>query len=224
MVLLGQRGPSSSRVRRRAAVRIQAELARLEWRGEFGSIPHGDSWCTRGGDPAAPRPARRSNDHPTDPDAPLPHPRHGLRHHRRADDRPAAGRQPAATRGTGRSSARSSITSPRGPTRRRQPCRGTLACRSRSGPKRGPSQPGPFGGFLGPAYDPVWTEFRPKGRAVLRDSGGPNAPTKKVSDPYAASFRPTASRRSPPDDALTLDRLNGRRLAARPARRRAPHA
>ena len=35
-------------------------------------------------------------------------------------------------------------------------------------------KPGPFGGFLGPTYDTLWSDFRAKGtREVLRDSGIP---------------------------------------------------
>lgn len=53
------------------------------------------------------------------------------------------------------------------------------------GSKRGPSRSGPFGGFLGPAYDTVWSEFLAKGtREVQRDSGDPNQPKPMVADPY----------------------------------------
>jgi hypothetical protein len=79
------------------------------------------------------------------------------------------------------------------------------------GSKRGPSRPGPFGGFLGPAYDTVWAEFRAKGtRAVKRDSGAPDTPTPLVADPYLG-IRPTDRfETGPTDDTLTLDRLNDR--------------
>ena len=79
------------------------------------------------------------------------------------------------------------------------------------GSKRGPSRSGPFGGFLGPAYDTVWSEFRAKGvREVLRDSGAPNTPTPLVADPYIG-IRPTDRfELFTQDDGVTLDRLNDR--------------
>ena len=79
------------------------------------------------------------------------------------------------------------------------------------GSKRGPSRPGPYGGFLGPAYDTVWAEFRAKGtREMLRDSGDPNTPTKVVPDPYAGILSTDRFETVTPDDTLTLDRLNER--------------
>jgi hypothetical protein len=79
------------------------------------------------------------------------------------------------------------------------------------GSKRGPSRPGPYGGFLGPAYDTVWAEFRAKGtRDILRDSGDPNTPTKVVADPYAGILPTDRFETVVPDDTLTLDRLNER--------------
>jgi hypothetical protein len=79
------------------------------------------------------------------------------------------------------------------------------------GSKRGPSRPGPYGGFLGAAYDTVWSEFRAKGtREVKRDSGAPGLPTPIVADPYLG-VRPTDRfEMGATDDTLTLDRLNGR--------------
>lgn len=79
------------------------------------------------------------------------------------------------------------------------------------GSKRGPSRPGPYGAFLGPAYDPVWAQFNAKGtREVKRDSGAPNSPTPVVADPYLG-IRPTDRFEvGAADDTLTLDRLNGR--------------
>lgn len=79
------------------------------------------------------------------------------------------------------------------------------------GSKRGPARSGPFGGFLGPAYDTVWSEFRAKGtREVLRDSGDPNTPTKLVSDPYAGILPTDRFETVAPDETVTLDRFNGR--------------
>ncbi len=79
------------------------------------------------------------------------------------------------------------------------------------GSKRGPSRPGPYGGFLGPAYDPVWAGFRAPGtRTVLRDSGDPNTPKKDVADPYLGILPTDRFDAGPTDDTLTLDRLHGR--------------
>jgi len=79
------------------------------------------------------------------------------------------------------------------------------------GSKRGPSRPGPYGGFLGPAYDAVWAEFRAKGtREVKRDSGSPDQPTPMVADPYLGILPTDRFETVTPDDTITLDRLNGR--------------
>jgi hypothetical protein len=79
------------------------------------------------------------------------------------------------------------------------------------GSKRGPSRSGPFGGFLGPAYDTVWSEFRAKGiREVLRDSGAPNTPTPMVADPYIGILPTDRFETVSPDETITLDRLNAR--------------
>ena len=79
------------------------------------------------------------------------------------------------------------------------------------GSKRGPARSGPFGGFLGPAYDTVWSEFRAKGtREVLRDSGSPNAPTPVVADPYLGILPSDRFESFSPIDGITLDRLNQR--------------
>ncbi|MGL5096309.1 MAG: DUF1501 domain-containing protein, partial [Planctomycetia bacterium] len=79
------------------------------------------------------------------------------------------------------------------------------------GSKRGPARSGPFGGFLGPAFDTVWSEFRAKGtREVLRDSGAPNAPKPMVADPYLG-IRPTDRFETVSlQPEMTLDRLNQR--------------
>ncbi|MCY2949277.1 MAG: DUF1501 domain-containing protein [Planctomycetota bacterium] len=54
------------------------------------------------------------------------------------------------------------------------------------GSKRGPSRAGPFGGFLGPTADPIWSEFRAPGtRTFERDSNTPGIPPRMVADPYA---------------------------------------
>ena len=79
------------------------------------------------------------------------------------------------------------------------------------GSKRGPSRPGPYGGFLGPAFDTVWAEFRAKGtREVKRDSGAPGIPTPMIADPYLG-IRPTDRFDvGMGGDVLTIDQLDRR--------------
>ncbi|HJT75671.1 MAG TPA: DUF1501 domain-containing protein [Gemmataceae bacterium] len=72
-------------------------------------------------------------------------------------------------------------------------------------------KPGPFGGFLGAAYDTIWSEFRAQGtRAVLRDSGAPDVPTRMVADPYLGILPTDRFESVASDGMITLDRLNGR--------------
>ncbi len=79
------------------------------------------------------------------------------------------------------------------------------------GSKRGPARSGPFGGFLGPAYDTVWSEFRAKGtRKVQRDSGDPNTPKRTVADPYLGILPTARFEAVSPIAGVTLDRLNQR--------------
>lgn len=72
-------------------------------------------------------------------------------------------------------------------------------------------KPGPFGGFLGPTYDTVWSEFQAKGtREVLRDSGAPDVPTRVIADPFLGIL-PTDRFESVASDVTTsLDRFMGR--------------
>jgi hypothetical protein len=71
---------------------------------------------------------------------------------------------------------------------------------------------GPYGGFLGRAYNPVWTEFEGEARQTIeRWRGDQDVPVK---EPYAAisadgRFTVSDSARLRPE--LTLDRLNTRR-------------
>jgi hypothetical protein len=72
-------------------------------------------------------------------------------------------------------------------------------------------KPGPYGGFLGPAYDTIWSEFRAQGtREVFRDSGAPDVPTMIVADPYLGILPTDSFEFSPPAEGMTLDRLHGR--------------
>ncbi len=73
------------------------------------------------------------------------------------------------------------------------------------------TKPGPFGGFLGAAYDTTWSEFRSKGtREVLRDSGAPDVPTRMVADPYLGILPSDRFESVVSDATITLDRLNSR--------------
>jgi hypothetical protein len=79
------------------------------------------------------------------------------------------------------------------------------------GSKRGPARSGPFGGFLGPSFDPVWSEFRPKGiHTIERDAGTPGVPPRMVRDPYAGIRPEDRFDLVPLADGITLDRLNAR--------------
>jgi len=90
-------------------------------------------------------------------------------------------------------------------------------------------KPGPFGGFLGGAYDPIWSEFRARGtREVLRDAGAPDVPTMMVADPFLGIRPNDRFEWVEPPESLAEDRLRGRsdlleqleathRLGARPA-------
>lgn len=72
-------------------------------------------------------------------------------------------------------------------------------------------KPGPYGGFLGGAYDTIWSDFRAKGvREVLRDAGAPDVPTKVVADPFLG-IRPTDAFELAAGEAdIVLDRLHRR--------------
>lgn len=72
-------------------------------------------------------------------------------------------------------------------------------------------KPGPFGGFLGPAYDTVWSEFQAKGtREVLRDSGAPDVPTRVIADPYLGILPTDRFESVTSDVTTTIDRFIGR--------------
>jgi hypothetical protein len=72
-------------------------------------------------------------------------------------------------------------------------------------------KPGPFGGFLGGAYDTVWSDFRAKGtREVLRNAGAPDVPTKVVADPYLGILPSDRFEAVASDETITFDRLNRR--------------
>src|SRR5262249_35392724 len=69
---------------------------------------------------------------------------------------------------------------------------------------------GPYGGFLGPSYNPVWTEF--EGTATMTLPRWQGAADEEVADPYLGISRDSrfvVSSEASQD--LTLDRLNRRR-------------
>ncbi|MDQ2924589.1 MAG: DUF1501 domain-containing protein [Acidobacteriota bacterium] len=74
-------------------------------------------------------------------------------------------------------------------------------------------KPGPYGGFLGSAYDTIWSEFRSQGtREVLRDSGAPDVPTMVIADPYLGILPTDKFEFLPPAEGMTIDRLHGRAM------------
>lgn len=78
------------------------------------------------------------------------------------------------------------------------------------GSRRGPPRGGPFGGFLGPAYDPVPTDFRAAGLRELERNSGAGEPSRMIADPYAGIRPADRFDIGSPPDGLTLDRLDGR--------------
>jgi hypothetical protein len=78
------------------------------------------------------------------------------------------------------------------------------------GARRGPPRSGPFGGFLGPAYDPVATNFPARGTREVPRNAGHGVADRMIADPYVG-IRPTdrfdLGIRT---DEMTVDRLDGR--------------
>ncbi|HUG93124.1 MAG TPA: DUF1501 domain-containing protein [Planctomycetaceae bacterium] len=71
---------------------------------------------------------------------------------------------------------------------------------------------GPYGGFLGRRFNPVWTEFEPEGSSVVKRWRG-NA-DQEIRDPFAGispDDRLTVSRDARLAPEITLDRLDRRR-------------
>lgn len=72
-------------------------------------------------------------------------------------------------------------------------------------------KPGPYGGFLGSAYDTIWSEFRAKGtREVLRDAGAPDVPTKMIADPFLGILPTDRFESLVQDEQISAGRLQGR--------------
>ncbi|HVS36851.1 MAG TPA: DUF1501 domain-containing protein [Gemmataceae bacterium] len=75
-----------------------------------------------------------------------------------------------------------------------------------------PHRAGPYGGFLGPAYDPVWTEFQGEGtQTFVQENRGV---VQEFHDPYGGvqpDCRFEVSAEGSLDKSLTLHRLDRRR-------------
>jgi len=79
-----------------------------------------------------------------------------------------------------------------------------------------PHRAGPYGGFLGAAYDPVWTEFQGEGTKVFVQEN--RGVVQEFRDPYGGikpDGRFQVSAAGAPSDQLTLDRLDRRRSLLR---------
>jgi hypothetical protein len=78
------------------------------------------------------------------------------------------------------------------------------------GARRGPARSGPFGGYLGAAYDPVPTNFRAAGVREVPRNAGHGVADRMIADPYVG-VRPTDRfELGAVSDELTIDRLDGR--------------
>src|SRR5207302_1316647 len=75
-----------------------------------------------------------------------------------------------------------------------------------------PYRAGPYGGFLGSAYDPIWTDFQGEGtKTFIQENRGV---VQEFRDPYAGvkpDCRFQFSSAETRSEHLTLDRLEGRR-------------
>ena len=78
------------------------------------------------------------------------------------------------------------------------------------GSRRGPPRSGPFGGFLGPAYDPVAVNFRAKGLREVERNSGAGEPSRTIADPYAGILPTDRFDLGATADGMTIDRLDGR--------------
>jgi Protein of unknown function (DUF1501) len=79
-----------------------------------------------------------------------------------------------------------------------------------------PFRAGPYGGFLGTAYDPIWTEFRGKGTKAFAQSN--RGVVKTFYDPYGGikpDGRFELSSSAKLREEITLDRLSRRRSLLR---------
>lgn len=78
------------------------------------------------------------------------------------------------------------------------------------GSRRGPPRGGPFGGFLGPAYDPVPTAFRARGTHELPRNTGNDPQDTMVADPFAGIVPANRFELGTEAGGVTLDRLDRR--------------
>jgi len=75
-----------------------------------------------------------------------------------------------------------------------------------------PHRAGPYGGFLGTAFDPIWTDFQGEGTKVFRQEN--RGVVQEFRDPYGGikpDCRFEISAAGSPEEHLTLDRLDSRR-------------
>jgi hypothetical protein len=75
-----------------------------------------------------------------------------------------------------------------------------------------PHRAGPYGGFLGSSYDPIWTEFRGEGTKVFTQEN--RGVVQEFRDPYAgiqADGHFEIAVGDGPEASLTLDRMDRRR-------------
>jgi hypothetical protein len=75
-----------------------------------------------------------------------------------------------------------------------------------------PHRAGPYGGFLGTAYDPIWTDFQGEGTKVFRQEN--RGVVQEFGDPYGGikpDCRFEISTAGSREEHLTLDRLDGLR-------------
>ncbi|HEX3150970.1 MAG TPA: DUF1501 domain-containing protein [Gemmataceae bacterium] len=78
------------------------------------------------------------------------------------------------------------------------------------GSRRGPPRSGPFGAFLGPAYDPVAVNFPAQGAREVERASGIGEPRKLIADPYAGILPTDRFDLGAPPTDMTIDRLDGR--------------
>ena len=82
-----------------------------------------------------------------------------------------------------------------------------------------PHRSGPYGGFLGPAYDPIWTEFHGEGTKVFTQEN--RGVVQEFRDPYSgirSDGRFEIASGEGANESMTLDRLDKGRDAARATR------
>ncbi len=73
------------------------------------------------------------------------------------------------------------------------------------------AKPGALGGFLGSAYDTIWSEFAALGtRELLRDAGAPDVLPKIVADPFVGILPTDRLETIEANQTVSVERLSGR--------------